>query len=280
MSLDRKERERNELSSDLFSETDEDCNKDCKKAPNDGDASDSSGNGARFALHTGIFSLDFPPSPKVSKGGKGKKSTTVSKGHVEDSDGDSEVTTVMPTQTQNLTITGGASHTSDSDVIIQPSKFITSRRKKKRSSSRSNESHPKVTKKCNDNTLRNPPAKKRRTGMIRKLWHFKLGNTVVCKYMYCISIAGSPLISSSYLGNTVQYNSMDETDSDAISTQSLTQSGQSNVFGHAKTSRYNRPAHSKKALDRREKIPMRRSNHIQQMKEDKELLDKVRFIFF
>ena len=37
--------------------------------------SDSSGNGTRFKGHTGIFSLDFPPSPKVPKG-KGKKSTS------------------------------------------------------------------------------------------------------------------------------------------------------------------------------------------------------------
>ena len=36
--------------------------------------SDSSGNGSRFKGHTVIFSLDFPPSPKVPKG-KGKKST-------------------------------------------------------------------------------------------------------------------------------------------------------------------------------------------------------------
>ena len=37
--------------------------------------SDSSGNGTRFKGRTGIFSLDFPRSPKVPKG-KGKKSTS------------------------------------------------------------------------------------------------------------------------------------------------------------------------------------------------------------
>ena len=37
--------------------------------------SDSSGNGSRFKGCTSIFSLDFPPSPKVPKG-KGKKSTS------------------------------------------------------------------------------------------------------------------------------------------------------------------------------------------------------------
>ena len=37
--------------------------------------SDSSGNGTRFKGRTGIFSLDFLPSPKVPKG-KGKKSTS------------------------------------------------------------------------------------------------------------------------------------------------------------------------------------------------------------
>ena len=85
----------------------------------------------------------------------------------------------------------------------------------------------------------------------------------------------SPVISSSYPGNMVQYNSTDETDSDAISTQSLTQSGQSNAFGHPKTTRYNRPVCSKKALDRRERIMMQHSNCIQQIKEEKDLLDKV-----
>ena len=168
MSVNRKERERNELSSDLFSETDDDSTKDSKKAPNDGDASDSSGNGTRFALHTGIFSLDFPPSPKVPKGGKGKKSRTDAKAGVEESDADLEVTTIMPTQTQDLTITGTASHTSDSDVVIQPSGFITSRRKKKRASSKSGEKEPKLAKECNDNKVQHPPPKKRKKGMISR----------------------------------------------------------------------------------------------------------------
>ena len=68
-SLEKKESEHKDkgLSSDLFSES-EDNN------AVDGNESDSSGNGTRFAHRTGVFSLDFPPSPKVPKG-KGKKST-------------------------------------------------------------------------------------------------------------------------------------------------------------------------------------------------------------
>ena len=67
LSAQRKEKEKNEASSDLYSETDEDV----RKNNNDGNTSDSSGNGTRFAHRTGIFSLDFPDSPKVPKG-KGK----------------------------------------------------------------------------------------------------------------------------------------------------------------------------------------------------------------
>ena len=165
MSVERKERERNELSSDLFSETDDDCTKVSKKRPYDGDASDSSGNGTRFALHTGIFSLDFPPSPKIPKGSKRKKSATNAKAAAEESDGNSEVTTIMPTQTQDLTIMAPASHTSDSDVVIQPSDFITTRRKKKRSSSKMSDRDPSLRKECNDKTVKQPPPKKRKKGI-------------------------------------------------------------------------------------------------------------------
>ena len=38
----------------------------------------------------------------------------------------------MPTQTQELTVTGCDGLTSDSDVIIQPSGFIAERKKRKR----------------------------------------------------------------------------------------------------------------------------------------------------
>ena len=103
------------MSSDLYSETDE----------GDGQCSDSSGNGTLFAKHTGIFSLDFPPSPRVPKG-QGKKSKKEAKENK--SSQESDVTTVMPTQTQELTVTGCDGLTSDSDVIIQPSGFITERK--------------------------------------------------------------------------------------------------------------------------------------------------------
>ena len=92
LSAQRCENEVTNMSSDLFSETDDD-----KKTPNDmQDAytSDSSGNGTRFKHRTGIFTQDFPPSPKVPKG-KGKKIKTV---HVtEPVNSNSDVTTVMPT---------------------------------------------------------------------------------------------------------------------------------------------------------------------------------------
>ena len=67
-SVERREREKKEkvMSSDLFSESEE-------NNPTEGDDTDSSGNGTRFAHRTGEFSLDFPESPRVPKG-KGKKS--------------------------------------------------------------------------------------------------------------------------------------------------------------------------------------------------------------
>ena len=63
-SLDRKESEHKDkgLSSDLFSKS-EDNN------AGDGNDSESSGNGTRFAHRTGVFSLDFP----ASKGTKGER---------------------------------------------------------------------------------------------------------------------------------------------------------------------------------------------------------------
>ena len=141
MSVERKEAEGNEVSSDLFSETDEDGNKEPKAHTSDGNATDSSGNGTRFKLRTGVFSVDFPPSPKVPKG-KGKKSKGTGRQQLEVSGGESDVTTVMPTQTQELTVSGPPSGTSDSDIVIQPSGFITSRRKRKRSTSnKSRSSH-------------------------------------------------------------------------------------------------------------------------------------------
>ena len=48
---------------------------------------------------------------------------------------DSEATTVMLTQTQELTVSATVINTSDSDFYIQLSGFITHRRKCKRSSS-------------------------------------------------------------------------------------------------------------------------------------------------
>ena len=88
MSVERKEAEGNEVSSDLFSETDEDGNKEPKVHTSDGNATDSSGNGTRFKLRTGVFSVDFPPSPKVPKG-KGKKSKGTARQQLEVSGGES-----------------------------------------------------------------------------------------------------------------------------------------------------------------------------------------------
>ena len=136
----------------------------------DGNESDSSGNGTRFAHRTGVFSLDFPPSPKVPKG-KGKKSTdttlitkkndidvdstdskftstvrgkqvtfrspNLKQRESDSSSTDSESTTVLgtATQSQDLTLNIHTVPNSDSDVLIQPSGFITTQKRKRKSSS-------------------------------------------------------------------------------------------------------------------------------------------------
>ena len=123
-STERKEHEGNEMSLDLYSEADE-----LLDVANNGNSSDSSGNGTRFSKYTGIFRLDFPPSPKVSKG-KGKESWPIVTEQCKETD--SDVTTVMPTQTQELTVTVHQGTTSDSDVVIQSLGFITECRKGKR----------------------------------------------------------------------------------------------------------------------------------------------------
>ena len=164
-SLEKKESKHKDkgLSSDLFSES-EDNN------AVDGNESDSSGNGTRFAHRTGVFSLDFPPSPKVPKG-KGKKSTdttlitkkndidvnstdseftstvrgkqvtfrspNLKQRESDSSSTDSESTTVLgtATQSQDLTLSIHTVPNSDSDVLIQPSGFITTQKRKRKSSS-------------------------------------------------------------------------------------------------------------------------------------------------
>ena len=164
-SLEKKESEcKNKgLSSDLFSES-----KDNNAV--DGNESDNSGNGTLFAHRTGVFSLDFPPSPKVQKG-KGKKSTdttlitkkndidvdstdseftstvrgkqvtfrspNLKQRESDSSSTNSESTTVLgtATQSQDLTLSIHTVPNSDSDVLIQPSGFITTWKCNRKSSS-------------------------------------------------------------------------------------------------------------------------------------------------
>ena len=68
MSAER-ERECKEASSDLYSDTENEAT-----STKDANDSNSSGNGTRFAHHTGVFSFDFPDSPRMPKG-KGKRSS-------------------------------------------------------------------------------------------------------------------------------------------------------------------------------------------------------------
>ena len=174
VSAERKERENKEkaMSSDLFSESEDNHGTKAEDT-------DSSGNGTRFAHRMGIFSLDFPDSPRVPKG-KGKKSKDTTAGVKtgrSDADGsefdagftqsgrqgtfgspslkqresditrtNSKVTTIMPTQTQELTVSIPTVCNSDSDFHTQPTGFITNRKKKRRSSSLCNKDHLKRAK--------------------------------------------------------------------------------------------------------------------------------------
>ena len=56
---------------------------------------------------------------------------------------DSEATTVLATQTQEITVSVNPTVNSGSDVLIQPSGFITNRRKRRRSSSARNRDRAK-----------------------------------------------------------------------------------------------------------------------------------------
>ena len=161
-SAERKECEANDMSSDLYSEGDE-----VLDMANDWNCSDSSGNGTRFSKHTGVFSLDFSLSLKVSKG-KGKKSRLIVTEQRKETN--SDVTTVMPTQTQELTVTGHHVATSDSDVVIQPLGFITEHKKRKRSTSRRKELAAIVGK----GHTSNPSKKMKGTAFLAQLLKFHL----------------------------------------------------------------------------------------------------------
>ena len=154
------------MSSDLFSESEDNNGTEAEDT-------DSSGNGTQFAHRTGVFSLDFPESPRPK--GKGKRSKKSAAGdntgrpeaNASESDGgstqrgkqvtfgspslkqresditttDSEVTTIMSTQTQEITVSIPTVPNSDSDFHIQPSGFITNHKKRRRSSSLYNKDH-------------------------------------------------------------------------------------------------------------------------------------------
>ena len=120
------------MSFDLYSETDEDLKGVEPNSMDEGFTSDSSGNGTRFAKRTGIFSIDFPASPKTSKG-KGKKSVKVIP--ATDSNNESDVPNVKETWKDEGGLHNRAS-ASDSDVNIQPSGIITRRNKRSRVTSK------------------------------------------------------------------------------------------------------------------------------------------------
>ena len=123
MNLECKKKDKSEISSDLYSEIDEDKTKTVEEQFTDSYGSDSTGNCTPFANRTGIFSLDFPPSPKVPKGKRKKMRVTIKSPEPPTSDSDCMM--ILLTQTQELTVTGTTDLNSDSDIVIQPSGFVT-----------------------------------------------------------------------------------------------------------------------------------------------------------
>ena len=83
-------------------------------------------------------------------------------------------------------------------------------------------------------------------------------------------------ISSSYPSHGSSYFTTDDSESDQCSGTSRSNRQSTNVFGETKTSRYNRPPHDKKILDKRDKIATRCSSRIQQLLQEKKKLDEVR----
>ena len=68
-----------------------------------------------------------------------------------------------------------------------------------------------------------------------------------------------PTVPSTFPSTKIYNDSTEESESDVGDDNVL---GQTNAFGEAKTSRHNRPPRSKKLLEKREKIPTRKSKHI------------------
>ena len=288
------------MSSDLFSESEE-------NNPTEGDDTDSSGNGTRFAHRTGVFSLDFPESPRVPKG-KGKKSkesptvgtTSIGESNGTEDDGglgerakqvtfgspslkqresditstDSEVTTVMATQTQELTVSIPSAPNSDSDFHIQPSGFITNCKRRRRSSSSHNRDHFKCTK------AEAVPCDERGEATYTLMFIISCCKSFSLMPLLVTLHKSLSAISSSYGGHTTSYFTTDDSESDQRDGNVGNGRHVSNAFGQCKTSRYKRPPRDKKVLEQCEKIATRHSSRIKQLLDEKKKLDEVTYNYF
>ena len=231
--------------------------------------------------------MDFPDSPRVPKG-KGKKSkespqvgtTSIGESNGTEDDGglgekgkqvtfgspslkqresditstDSEVTTIMATQTQELTVSIPTAPNSDSDFHIQPSGFITNRKRRRRSSSSHNRDHFKCTKA--------EPVTSDERGEGTYTLIFILSCYKSFSFMALLVTLHKSLsaISSSYGGHTTSYFTTDDSESDQRDADVAKGRHVSNAFGQCKTSRYKRPPREKKVLEEREKIATRHSS--------------------
>ena len=301
-SAERREREKKEkvMSSDLFSESEENNSTEA-------DDTDSSGNGTQFAHRTGVFSLDFPDSPRVPKG-KGKKSkesppvgtTSIADSNGSQSDGgpgerckqvtfgspslkqresdiistDSDITTIMATKTQELTVSIPTAPNSDSDFHIRPSGFITNCKRRRRSSSSCNRDHFKWTK---AETVASDERGEAKYTLICIIYQYKLFSLMALLVTLQKSLSA---ISSSYGGHTTSYFTTDDSESDQRDGDVANQRHASNAYGQCKTSRYKRPPCDKKVLEQRKKIATRHSSRIKQLLDEKKKLDEVSDKYF
>ena len=145
----------------------------------------------------------------------------------------------MATQTQELTVSIPTAPNSDSDFHIQPSGFITNRKRRRRSLSSHNRDHFKHTK-------AEPVAcEERGEGTYTLIVILSCYKSLSLMALLVTLHKSLSAISSSYGGHTTSYLTTDDSESDQRDADVAKRRHVSNAFGQCKTSRYKRPPHEK-----------------------------------
>ena len=245
---------------------------------------DSSGNGTRFKGCTGIFSLDFLPSPKVPKG-KGKKSTS----DVDISEGTSGG--------DQLTSHSQSSNGMGTDKSEQ-SPVLLNTEASNDDAGEINDGGDEIT--CTVNVMGSegdeylPPSGTVAVRPIAHEPHFNIVKGRFCgkggkveflwiKRKYHLEFVSLQmwLHFILYYWNWIHCTVDDdrEKSTDGSDSDTSVKPADVNAFREVKTSRYNRPPRDKKKLDMREKIPTRRSCCIKEILKSKSEMEQVSFIW-